>query len=242
MSVSSVSASYGAGSSTPPSCAPIDRVEPADSWHARLWCVLSACHRPGRAESLRQPRVRCVSGKDRARFCRFELLRSAYHAPCAWWAGIRANGRHLRSSSAERSSGRRPTEYCAIFTFGSPGEWRSWQRTCFGSLEALSGVVCGAVNLAHASEESPIIVWLALRIRRPTASWITFTVAREAVVSSTFGRGRDRQSRTLVRRGDYKSNLDRTCRFRSDRQRHRPADGAIRSRRPTLWLMRSRSS
>ncbi len=50
----------------------------------------------------------------------------------------------------------------------SAGEWRSWQRTCFGSLEALCGVGCGSVNVARASEGVSIILRFANAVEQPS--------------------------------------------------------------------------
>jgi hypothetical protein len=68
-----------------------------------------------------------------------------------------------RATSDERYAGHRAERAGAVSCRApwAPGEWRSWQRTCFGSLEARSAVGSMAVSVALLSLGSSIIVWFA---------------------------------------------------------------------------------
>ena len=68
------------------------------------------------------------------------------------------------------------------------GVWRSWQRTCFGSLSALSGVGSTPVCVIPASDDLSIILWFATsgspRVREISRAHLPleFPAARTAAV------------------------------------------------------------
>ncbi len=57
----------------------------------------------------------------------------------------------------------------------SPRGWRSWQRTCFGTIEALSGVGIGQLSARTAGDGVSIIVRFA-STRVANAWWLVADV------------------------------------------------------------------
>jgi hypothetical protein len=66
------------------------------------------------------------------------------------------------------------------------GEWRSWQRTCFGSLEGFNAVGSSAPSTAGRAAKAPIIVRFASTERSfPTASMPLQSLGPNARVERT---------------------------------------------------------
>ena len=53
---------------------------------------------------------------------------------------------------------RQNVEYRAVFTLKQAGSSVAWQRTCFGTPEAVCGVGSAVLSAIAASEKPPIIV------------------------------------------------------------------------------------